>query len=108
LEAAGDAAATLYSNREAFAHYQSARDLLPEESGSDRSRIGEKQGDVALRLGRVDAAIDVWEECLDYHRGREDLERVADLHRRIGAGLWHKGSASRRSSTTRRASTCSR
>jgi class 3 adenylate cyclase/tetratricopeptide (TPR) repeat protein len=91
LESAGDAAATLYSNREAFSHYQSARDLLDEGEGEDRARIGEKQGDVALRLGRVDAAIDVWEECLDYHRGREDLERVADLHRRIGAGLWHKG-----------------
>ncbi|MDX6667910.1 MAG: hypothetical protein QOK04_1290, partial [Solirubrobacteraceae bacterium] len=91
LEAAGDAAATLYSNREAFSHYQSARDL---EGGADaeaRARIGEKQGDVALRLGRVDAAISVWEECLDHHRGREDLERVADLHRKIGAGLWHKG-----------------
>ena len=91
LESAGDAAATLYSNREAFSHYQSARDLLDDGEGEDRARIGEKQGDVALRLGRVDAAIDVWEECLDYHRGREDLERVADLHRRIGAGLWHKG-----------------
>src|SRR5207247_900216 len=55
------------------------------------SRIGEKQGDVALRLGRVDAAIAVWEECLEHHRGRENLERVADLHRKIGAGLWHKG-----------------
>ncbi len=92
LEAAGDAAAGLYSNREAYAHLKAARDLggdeLPEEA---RARIGEKQGDVALRLGRVDAAIAVWEECLDYHRGREDLEHVADLHRRIGAGLWHKG-----------------
>jgi predicted ATPase/class 3 adenylate cyclase len=95
LEAAGDAAATLYSNREAFSHYGSARDLLGpaggEADGEARARIGEKQGDVALRLGRVDAAIGVWEECLEHHRGREELERVADLHRKIGAGLWHKG-----------------
>jgi class 3 adenylate cyclase/tetratricopeptide (TPR) repeat protein len=92
LESAGDAAAGLYSNREAFSHYQSARDLLTgDEDGEARARIGEKQGDVALRLGRVDAAISVWEECLEHHRGREDLERVADLHRKIGAGLWHKG-----------------
>jgi tetratricopeptide (TPR) repeat protein len=33
----------------------------------------------------------VWEQCLDFHRGCEDLQRVADLHRKIGAGLWHKG-----------------
>ena len=26
-----------------------------------------------------------------YHRAEEDLARVADLHRKIGAALWHKG-----------------
>ena len=56
-----------------------------------RARIAEKLGDVALRLGRVDQATDVWEECLDFHRREEDLARVGDLHRKIGAGLWHKG-----------------
>ena len=54
-------------------------------------RIGEKLGDVSLRLGRVDEAIGVWSDCLEWHRGQEDLERVADLHRRIGAALSHKG-----------------
>ncbi len=56
-----------------------------------RARIAEKLGDVALRLGRVDQATEVWEECLDFHRREEDLARVGDLHRKIGAGLWHKG-----------------
>ena len=42
-------------------------------------------------MGRVDAAVGVWERCLDYHRAEEDLARVADLHRKIGAALWHKG-----------------
>ena len=56
-----------------------------------RARIAEKLGDVALRLGRVDQATEVWEECLDFHRRQEDLARVGDLHRKIGAGLWHKG-----------------
>jgi class 3 adenylate cyclase/predicted ATPase len=91
LEAAGDAAASFYSNREAFSHYQSARDLGAAADEAALARIGEKQGDVALRLGRVDAAIEVWEQCLDFHRRHEDLERVAGLHRKIGAGLWHKG-----------------
>ena len=91
LEAAGDAAALLFSNPEAFAHYQAARDIhCPHDPGTI-ARIGEKQGDVALRMGRVDAALEVWEECLEYHRAQEDLKRVADLHRKIGAGLWHKG-----------------
>src|SRR5687768_12960112 len=42
-------------------------------------------------MGRVDAAIEVWEECLDYHRSQEDLRRMGDLHRKVGAALWHKG-----------------
>jgi predicted ATPase/class 3 adenylate cyclase len=92
LDEAGDAAALLYSNREAAAHYRHARDV----GGADgdlavRARVAEKLGDVSLRLGRVDEAIGVWEECLEWHRGQEDLERVADLHRKIGAALSHKG-----------------
>ena len=63
----------------------------PRTDGPTRVRIGEKLGDVSLRLGRVDEAIGVWSDCLDWHRGQEDLERVADLHRRIGSALSHKG-----------------
>lgn len=93
LEAAGDAAAGLYSNNEAFGHYETALSLDGEHCAHPdvRARIAEKLGDVALRLGRIDRAVELWEECLDYHRGQEDLARVGDLHRKIGAGLWHKG-----------------
>ncbi|MDP9188652.1 MAG: AAA family ATPase [Actinomycetota bacterium] len=91
LEAAGDAAAALYSNAEAFEHYTAALELTDELGPGSRARIGEKQGDVALRMGRVDAAVGVWERCLTYHRSEEELARVADLHRKIGAALWHKG-----------------
>src|SRR5918999_1474552 len=97
LEEAGDAAAMLYSNREAASHYRHARkvgdsaDPPTPADESTRARIGEKLGDVSVRLGRVDEAITVWRECLDWHRGQEDLERGADLHRKIGAGLSHKG-----------------
>jgi class 3 adenylate cyclase/tetratricopeptide (TPR) repeat protein len=101
LEEAGDAAARLYSNREAAAHYRHARDVARQDGVLDNDtaegmpavavRVGEKLGDVSLRLGRVDEAIAVWGDCLSWHRGQEDLERVADLHRKIGAGLSHKG-----------------
>jgi predicted ATPase len=91
LEQAGDAAALLFANREAAAHYRHAREICPQDGRSDGVRIGEKLGDVSLRLGRVDEAIAVWLECLDWHRVEEDLERVADLHRKIGAALSHKG-----------------
>jgi class 3 adenylate cyclase/tetratricopeptide (TPR) repeat protein len=90
LEAAGDAARAFYSNAEAFSHYEAAR----EQAGSDEgavARIAEKQGDVALRLGRVDVAIEVWEQALAYHSERDHFERVAELHRKVGAALAHKG-----------------
>jgi class 3 adenylate cyclase/tetratricopeptide (TPR) repeat protein len=91
LEEAGDAAALLYANREAAAHYRHARKVADDDDQKARLSIGEKLGEVSLRLGRVDEAIDAWEECLDWHRGQEDLPRVADLHRKIGAALSHKG-----------------
>jgi class 3 adenylate cyclase/tetratricopeptide (TPR) repeat protein len=91
LETAGDSAAAIYSNEEAFAQYEAARDLRCPHDPATVARIGEKLGDVALRMGRVDVALDVWEECLEYQRAQENLERVGDLNRKIGAGLWHKG-----------------
>src|SRR5918999_345574 len=91
LERAGDAGAQLFSNRESASHYRHARKICPLDAAGDMARIGEKLGDVSLRLGRVDEAIGVWLECLEWHRGQEDLERVADLHRKIGAALSHKG-----------------
>jgi class 3 adenylate cyclase/tetratricopeptide (TPR) repeat protein len=91
LEAAGDASASLYSNQEALRHYETALRLRGELDPATRARVAEKLGDVALRLGRVDRATELWEGCLEFHRGQENLERVGDLHRKIGAGLWHKG-----------------
>lgn len=89
-EAAGDAAAALYSNREALAYYEAALALLDEQE--DRAqRIAEKSGDVSLRLGRVAPAIELWSGCLDYHSRHADKQHVAELHRKIGAGLAHKG-----------------
>jgi class 3 adenylate cyclase/tetratricopeptide (TPR) repeat protein len=91
LEAAGDAAAALYSNPEAFDHYEAARKIeCPHDPGAV-ARVMEKQGDVAFRMGRVGNAVELWEEALEYHRQQEDLTRVADLHRKIGAGLWNRG-----------------
>ncbi len=91
LEEAGDAAAALYSNAEALERYTRAHEIARESDPAAKARIGEKEGDVALRIGRVDPAVEVWLECLAYHRGEESLERVGDLHRKIGAGLWTKG-----------------
>jgi class 3 adenylate cyclase/tetratricopeptide (TPR) repeat protein len=94
LEEAGDAACLLFSNAEAASHYRHARELAADGEPGVMARLGEKLGGVALRLGRVDQAIEVWRECLDYHRGQEVLDRVADLHRKIGYALSQKGDRS--------------
>jgi class 3 adenylate cyclase/tetratricopeptide (TPR) repeat protein len=91
LEVAGDTATSLFSNAEAVDRYAAARGIRCPHDPAAVARIGEKQGDVALRMGHVDEAVEVWTECLEYQRGQEELERVGDLHRKIGAALWHKG-----------------
>ena len=91
LEAAGDASAAIYSNSEAQGHYEAALALGDDLDPATVARVSEKLGDVALLLGRVDRAVRAWDQCMEYHRGEENLARVGDLHRKIGAGLWHKG-----------------
>ena len=93
LEAAGDASAALYSNSEAQGHYEAAlvaraATLEPatRARGSPRSSATSRCGS-----GASIARSRAWEQCMEYHRGEEDLARVGDLHRKIGAGLWQKG-----------------
>src|SRR5204863_238346 len=75
LEAAGGIAASLYSNLEALGHYEMALSIRRSLDPATRARIAERLGDVALRLGRVDRAVELWGQCLDYHRREEDLAR---------------------------------
>ncbi|MFL5823347.1 MAG: ATP-binding protein [Solirubrobacteraceae bacterium] len=93
-EAAGDAAGRLYSNEEALSHFEAAL-RYGDENDETLARVAEKLGDVALRLGRADTAIDAWQSALEHHRGQESLERVAELHRKIGAALAYKGQRKR-------------
>ena len=89
-ETAGDVAAAVFSNLEAFEHYAAAAELAPEDLAR-WARIVEKQGDVALRLGRVDRAIDAWQRCLERSTAAELPEHSGELHRKIGLALEQKG-----------------
>src|SRR3954454_19454069 len=91
LEVAGDAATSLFSNAESVDRYASARAIKCPHDPAAVARIGENEGDVALRMGHVAEAIEVWTECLEYQRAQEELERVGALHGKSGAALWHKG-----------------
>lgn len=91
LESAGDAAALLFSNAEAYTHLRNARGLRRVADDEASARLGEKQADVAARIGHIDDALELWEECLEFQRAAANLGKVGDLHRKIGGGLWHKG-----------------
>jgi tetratricopeptide (TPR) repeat protein len=87
-EAAGDAAAALFSNAEALAHYEAARSLAAEPAV--QAALDEKLGDVALRLGRVDRALAAWEAAVAVVDAPED---VARLHRKAGGDQSAQGCA---------------
>ena len=108
LESAGDVAAGLYSNQEALTHYKAALRLDGDDDCAHpdaRARIAEKYGDVALRLGRVDKAVDLWERCLDFHRGEEDLARVGTFTGRSARASGTRAIARDRSAITSGGST---
>ncbi len=90
-ETAGDAAASLYSNAEALAHYENALGLPGGLDPDERARVEESRGDTAFRAGHVDAAIDGWKLALEFQEDSGSPELAGGLHRKIGAGLWHKG-----------------
>jgi class 3 adenylate cyclase/tetratricopeptide (TPR) repeat protein len=89
-EAAGDAAAELFSNQEALDHYRAAG-AFAEPGEAIGVRIADKSGDVELRLGRTETAIDVWQKCLTHYSECEDLQHAAQMHRKIAAAFTQKG-----------------
>lgn len=95
LEAAGDAAAAVFSNEESFRHYEAARTLGAAVDADRAARLSSKQGDVAMRLGRVATAIDLYEPALEHHVAAGARAEAGDLHRRLGAAFWHRGETRR-------------
>src|SRR5687767_13642279 len=92
LEAAGDATAAIYSNAEALGHFCGAAEFA--DDPADQARLAEKAGDVALRLGRVDAAIGHWQDALAAEQPEGVVggpEFIARLQRKTGGALWHRG-----------------
>ena len=76
----------------------------PRGPGEDRREAG--RCGAAARPGRLGGRAVGAMSRVPPRRG--GLARVGDLHRKIGAGLWHRASARRRSTTTSAGSTCSR
>jgi adenylate cyclase len=89
-EAAGDAAAELFSNQEALEQYRAAA-AFADPGDAIAIRIIEKSADVELRLGRAEAAAGEWQQCMPYHSERDDLQHVAQLHRKVAAAFTQEG-----------------
>jgi tetratricopeptide (TPR) repeat protein len=89
-EAAGDAAAQLFSNQAAIDHYRAA-EAFAQAGDPIALRVAEKRGDVELRLGHVDAALEAWERCLDFFGEMGDLPRCAAIHRKVAAAYTQSG-----------------
>ncbi|HEX7609548.1 MAG TPA: hypothetical protein VF380_02645, partial [Solirubrobacteraceae bacterium] len=89
-EAAGDGAAAMFTNEQALAHYRAAGSFAEPGSGVGM-RLLEKAGDVEMRLGHLDAAIEAWSACLDHHTALRDAGRSAQLRRKIAAALVQRG-----------------
>ena len=95
LEAAGDAAATVYASREATSRYEAAAELGGGRDPVAVARIGEKLADLNAREGRLEEAVERWRGALAHYKREGERERVADLHRKIGAALWQSGERDR-------------
>ena len=87
---AGEDATALFANGEALSRYETALEFAS-EGDPIRFQIAELSGGVQVRLGRVAEAIEAWRGCVEYHREQGELERVAELHRKIASALVHNG-----------------
>jgi class 3 adenylate cyclase/predicted ATPase len=86
---AGDKTRSAYANKEATTFYRQA-EVLADELGSDddKAAIAAGLGDVSYHVGEYDEALLHFTQAL---RFRHDPQRLADLHRRMGAVYEKRG-----------------
>jgi tetratricopeptide (TPR) repeat protein/KaiC/GvpD/RAD55 family RecA-like ATPase len=88
---AGEKAQKIYANAEAISYFQSALRLLDEKEGKyrEKGRILETLGDIKRIVGEYDNCIKRWNEALSLWKQLDEKGKVAELHRKIAAILWH-------------------
>lgn len=90
-EAAGDAAADVYANREALDRYSAALDERLGAEEATRARLLEKRAGALERLGSLDEALDDWRTALAVAERDGNADDAARLLRKLGAGLGRAG-----------------
>jgi len=89
---AGEKAAKVYANTEAASYYQSALALLEEKEGEiqEKACVLQALGDIKSFVGEYDLCLKRWKEALVLWKQLNEKEKVAELHRKMGAILWRE------------------
>jgi tetratricopeptide (TPR) repeat protein len=87
---AGDRAAKIYANNEAFSYFHSGLKLLEGKEGvpRERGRVLEKLGDIKSLAGEHDACMKYWNDALLLWKQVDENGNVARLHRKMATVLW--------------------
>jgi tetratricopeptide (TPR) repeat protein len=86
---AGNRALSVYANREAEQHYQSALELVEEKA--ERASLLSALGESLFRQNRYQEAIAAWRQAIELCGDRGDCDNVAWLYARAARAAWHDG-----------------
>jgi len=86
---AGEKAAKIYANNEAFSHLHSALQLLDEKEGEldEKARVLERLGDIKRIQGEYNACVEHWSKALELRKKLDEKENVSRIHRRMASVL---------------------
>jgi predicted ATPase/KaiC/GvpD/RAD55 family RecA-like ATPase len=87
---AGGKATKIYANTEAASYFQSALALLEGKEGEirEKAQVLQSLGDIKSFVGEYDLCLKRWNEALMLWKQLNEMEKVAELHRKMAAILW--------------------
>ncbi len=86
---AGERASAAYANQEAKNHFLAALDLV--ESYAGRAHLLSELGEVHVRMGHHEEAIETWQEGIDLYKSLGDQDGVARLYAQVARAAWLAG-----------------
>jgi tetratricopeptide (TPR) repeat protein len=88
---AGEKAWKIYANAESISYFQSALVLLGEKEDNcrEKARVIEAIGDIEKIVGDYDVCMKRWNEASLLWKQLNENQKVAELHRKTAAILWH-------------------
>jgi len=94
---AGEKAAKIYANNEAFSYFQSALQLLDEKEGEldEKARVLERLGDIKRIQGEYNACVEHWSRALELRKKLDEKENAARIDRRMASVLSAMGEEER-------------